>query len=291
VSEEVEQWRAERRSRFPSKVNVDRREESIQKLEEMGGVLTSDSHKKGRRERPCKYFQKSGRCNNANCSFSHERVETASAKRSATQLCPYFRSGKCKRGSRCPFSHEAASSAADSSDQTPNDLAAVSKQGDDKDNAHTEYVADEREGVVDPSPKRAKMEASENPDAGEEAHSPQRAGNKQRGSRGGQSHRGAASGMVQGREGKVKDGLFLPAPYEGGQRGTLLKRLLSSEIAAQENILLQVVHFLVREQCFQPSAADDKMEEPGETNNTSSRKAGSESDQYGNDEDTAAVTT
>jgi hypothetical protein len=33
------------------------------------------------------------------------------------------------------------------------------------------------------------------------------------------------------------------------------------------------------------------MEEPGETNNTSSRKAGSESDEYGNDEDTAAVTT
>ena len=45
--------------------------------------------------------------------------------------------------------------------------------------------------------------------------------------------------------------LKIPKPLDGGKRGTLLKSLLSTEICAEENIVLQCLHFLARSDVFE----------------------------------------
>ena len=45
--------------------------------------------------------------------------------------------------------------------------------------------------------------------------------------------------------------LFLPKPLAGGDRGTLLKRLLQEDISAEENIILQCFRYMTSQDFFQ----------------------------------------
>ena len=51
---------------------------------------------------------------------------------------------------------------------------------------------------------------------------------------------------------KKKGQLFLPKPYAGGSRGTLLRNLLLHEVEVEENILLQCLRLIVSNNYLQP---------------------------------------
>ena len=52
---------------------------------------------------------------------------------------------------------------------------------------------------------------------------------------------------------KKKGQLFLPKPFSGGSRGTLLRNLLLHEVEAEENILLQCLRLIVTNNYLQPT--------------------------------------
>lgn len=47
-----------------------------------------------------------------------------------------------------------------------------------------------------------------------------------------------------------KGKLYLPKPLFGGEKGTLLKKLLEDEINFEENIILQCIHYIVTNNFF-----------------------------------------
>ena len=56
----------------------------------------------------------------------------------------------------------------------------------------------------------------------------------------------------EARSKKAKKGqLFLPKPLTGGDRGTLLKKLLRDEISKEENVILQCFRYLVKNNFLQ----------------------------------------
>ena len=45
--------------------------------------------------------------------------------------------------------------------------------------------------------------------------------------------------------------LYLPKPLAGGDRGTLLKRLLQDDILAEENMILQCFRYMTSQKFFE----------------------------------------
>jgi hypothetical protein len=47
-----------------------------------------------------------------------------------------------------------------------------------------------------------------------------------------------------------KGKLYLPKPYSGGEKGTLLKKLLEDEMFLEENLILQCLQYIVNNNFF-----------------------------------------
>ena len=298
--EEIEAWKQERRARFPTKENVEKRAADRSEVIAAGGVVPSDKRSKkntnngnnngnkrlksGRDEigeegsariddasntsrpsakvpikKPCTFFAK-GNCREGdNCRYSH------------SDLCPYFaRSGQCSRGSNCKLRHDSnAASEPKSGDVDPtlgvikehvdeegdggqtHDKSVMTNEETSNENIHSDDRADD--ATRNQSVKR-KVDVIGN---SIDSQTNKRSSNiRKRVAAPSSSANSSAFGpLTDKRQGRIKDGLFLPQPYAGGLQGTLLRKLLSDEMSREENLILQCIRCLVNGDFLQESAA------------------------------------
>jgi hypothetical protein len=209
IVEDVEQWRSERRSKFPTKSVVGQKQEDLQRLVDMGGIVPDQSktHKK-RQER------------NAGDS---------------SNICHFFsKFGKCKRGSNCRLLHQRQTTRADSLASAAQDTstAVVHSSAILEPTSAQDLKTVGNDEVISNSCDSTSVRADAGVPTANDSAKKRKQDDRLRDKR-------------PTKHGKVKDGLFLPDPFDGGERGTLLKNLLKSEITSEENILLQCVRFLV----------------------------------------------
>ena len=209
--EEVEQWREERRKRFPSAANKQAKQAELEKVRSLGGVeATPNGGGKGKGKDKGsssdiggKQESGGGDVGSAHQEHNHGSVPettsesaigTGSSAGAAsvggggpvkTTLCQYFTRGRCKHGEDCRYVHDKA--------------------------AQSSYAEQRR--------KRQKMSASE-------------------------------LEQLERMEHAKKGKLFLPRPLAGGERGTLLKRLLQDDISSEENIILQCFRYITASNFF-----------------------------------------
>lgn len=213
--EEVEQWREERRKRFPSAANMQAKREDLEKVRSFGGVESSASggargksgvKKSGKQENvdggaggaASEGFeeQKERDIDDKTATKDGSESGTGTARGGAqvkTTLCQYFSRGRCKHGEECRYIHDKGAQAS---------------------------YAEERK-------KRQRMNASELEQLERKQHA---------------------------KKGK----LFLPKPLAGGDRGTLLKRLLQDDISSEENIILQCFRYFTTSNFFEGSSKEDE---------------------------------
>lgn len=130
---EVEQWRSERRKRFPTAAAVAQREQSHQKYLEQGGI---DKRSKKRKvdkispsesasvepSNPLSQLAQYGSDEEQPATIDLTENVDASSKKKKKKVCSYFIKGKCRHGDRCRFLHERAS------DSEPTDNTTVTKK-------------------------------------------------------------------------------------------------------------------------------------------------------------------
>lgn len=89
--EEVEQWRRERRERWPFRqksivVDYESEEDATKKVPEP------------QKKKVCRYFLHTGKCRNGSrCAYSHDVSDR--------KVCLYYKKGQCRRGFKCFDSH------------------------------------------------------------------------------------------------------------------------------------------------------------------------------------------
>jgi hypothetical protein len=214
---EVEEWRAERRKRFPTTSKVQLQGEVDALISSAGGVPQSQSHershrsetgasqssdavsaanqtnalirgeKKGEKGRVCFLFLRSRCTKGANCEYIHD-------KGAPRPLCKNFSSDRCKYGDKCMYLHNA--------DETTR--SDVISQNKDSDRASESSC---REST--PSRKRD------------------------------------SRCLDAPRKTNKKCQLHLPVPLgASGSSSSLLRRLLQRQSLEEENSLLQALHFI-----------------------------------------------
>lgn len=275
--EEIEKWRMERRKNFPTAENALKKKEERELLKKAGG-LTHEKEKKRKRsdneskskyspadasavgdvgigqicspcgddsmnqeggternkdeenkdnklrKKPCVFFVK-GACKQGDqCTYSHDFE---------IKVCNFFvRSGRCSRGNRCTFAHDKNERAK---------FIEERRNGGDKKNRET--GDDAESGTVgledeDGNPKKKKITRIDSMKEKEKAvHKKVQLNDDD----------------LRARTMKRKGQLFLPKPFAGGTRGTLLRNLLQHEVEAEENILLQCLRLLVNNNFLMPS--------------------------------------
>lgn len=219
--EEVELWRQERRSRFPSRENVERKQKEISALVEAGGIQSTGRKRGGL---PATSSSRAKRQHVDGVSVE-ENVEVGSAteddqgnsrhtptqpKTGYKKPCALFARGKCDHGEGCKYSH----------DFEPKPCTFFEKSGRCRRGSRCSFLHDRA--------NRAKSHESGNDI--EKSDETMRCNNRGKGGN--------------------KNGLFLPKPFDGGARGSLLRNLLSDQISTEENIVLQCLRFLVSEKFF-----------------------------------------
>jgi Nuclear fragile X mental retardation-interacting protein 1 (NUFIP1)/Zinc finger domain/Zinc finger C-x8-C-x5-C-x3-H type (and similar) len=284
--EEIEKWRMDRRKNFPTAENTLKKKEQRDELRKAGGLVldigkkrkrepvvhskkenikaegtdggeashqgdstggvddafvegagegegegdTEDKEKDNKlRKRPCVFFVK-GSCKQGDqCTYSHDFE---------IKVCNFFvRSGRCTRGNRCTFAH-------------------------DKDE-RAKFLEERKSGGGKKQKEKEKGEAN-NDDATEGAVGGEREGEEGMRERKSQKVRkererdkkNAKEELndddLRARTMKKKGHLFLPKPFSGGSRGTLLRNLLLHEVEEEENILLQCLRLIVSNNYLQP---------------------------------------
>lgn len=212
MSEEVEQWRSERRSKFPTKKTVEQKQEELTKLMEMGGLSVNQISKGKRAEK--------------------------NAVNSTVQCRFFAKFGKCRHGDKCRLLHGKPKHAGGPIVQTASPSLAENGAPDLPATSLAEGSEQREEGPGIPDQTTTITDSNESNTAPKFATAGVEEDSRKRKLDGKNKEKRPA------KHGKVKDGLFLPDPFDGGTRGTLLKNLLKHEIAAEENILLQCIHFL-----------------------------------------------
>ena len=211
--EEVEQWRAARRKKYPSATNVLTKLENNEKLNEAGGLvrggvqsgkkrkLSSGSNPHSIRSKQQKDNETVNDTSSSGLVEAEGQTDTDLAVPAASgsefvvepvakkRVCYNFSEGKCESGDACTFLHVAPTTCKFY-------LQSRCKQGARCRNLH------------------------------------------------GKNNVAAAYKDHENNPRNKKNGLFLPKPLAGGQRGTLLRKLLQDSIEDEENIILQAVrHF------------------------------------------------
>lgn len=233
--EEIQQWRAERRNKFPTAANIEKKKEGLQRLRDAGGLEPTKSLSKGssqrKRDRPS---QSSNNSPNKKNRADHDDIEndkhqneslsslsmptdgnemntnaTTVSKididegdqdgsdRRASIPCKFNYKGKtCSKGDTCPFNHSLE----------PQLCKRFTATGRCPRGMKCLYVHD-----------KESMRESRNRD--------------------------------ESTSGKSKNKLFLPDP----NKGNLLRKLLATEIGAEESLLMQALHYLRQKRYFQVS--------------------------------------
>ena len=280
--EEIEKWRMDRRKNFPTAENTQKKNEMRDELRIAGGLVLEKGKKRKRepavhnkkenckvegveggdntggaddgvdtveggvedddedkdkdkdkdntlRKRPCVFFVK-GSCKQGDqCTYSHDFE---------IKVCNFYvRSGRCTRGNRCTFSHDKEERAKFLEERK----SGVGKKQKDKDRSEEigsnvaegggggEGDRDGEEGVREKRPQKVRKEKDR-----------------------GHAKEELNDDDLRARTMKKKGQLFLPKPFSGGSRGTLLRNLLLHEVEEEENILLQCLRLIVSNNYLQP---------------------------------------
>ena len=185
---------------------------------------TTEGEDKGNskpRKRPCVFFVK-GTCKQGeSCTYSHDFE---------VKICNFFvKSGRCTRGNRCTFAH-------------------------DKDERMK--FLEERKKSVDRSSSGGSKDKDEDIDEVKSSTMAPNGGERKRRKSKVMNEVCAKEDMndddLRAKAQKKKGLLYLPKPYSGGNRGTLLRNLLLHEVQEEENILLQCLRLIVRNNYLQP---------------------------------------
>jgi hypothetical protein len=225
--EEVELWRQERRNRFPSRENVERKHKEIATLVEAGGLPSTGRKRSG--------LQTTATIANNRAKRQHvdgvnvegnaevgsaaedgqdtEEQTTAQPKAGYKKPCALFAQGKCDRGEDCKYGHNFE----------PKPCSFFEKSGRCRRGSRCSFLHDRA--------NRAKSLADCN-DVDDKTDE--------------------TMGLNGHGKGGSKNGLFLPKPLDGGARGSLLRNLLSDQISTEDNIVLQCLRFLVSENFLDP---------------------------------------
>ena len=196
------------------------------------------------RKKPCVFFVR-GTCKQGDsCTYSHDFE---------IKVCNFFvRSGRCTRGNKCTFSHNKEERAKfleekklgnnndkkNSKSENQNDDKNKNKNEDNEDN---EVDNDDESKEKNIEKKNNKLNKNRNKD-------------KDKGqSRGNMKEKEELNDDALRQKAMKKKGqLFLPKPFAGGSRGTLLRNLLLHEVEVEENILLQCLRLIVTNNYLQP---------------------------------------
>lgn len=266
--EEIEKWRSDRKKNFPTAENTKKKMETKEELRKAGGLIVENVRKRKRdeggltckddsknsqssqatanevankiiigdddnkvevteregkgddkpRKRPCVFFVK-GTCKQGDsCTYSHDFE---------VKICNFFvKSGRCTRGNRCTFAHD--------KDERMKFLEDRKKSVDNGASPGGSKITEDGDTAIKVGePKRRKAKVVEKVHAREENNDDD----------------------LRARAQKKKGQLFLPKPFSGGNRGTLLRNLLLQEVAEEENILLQCLRLIVRNNYLQPATS------------------------------------
>ena len=208
--EEIEQWRKERRSKYPTKDQVAKKSSLREQLQEAGGIVEEgrSNRKRGRAKPetalPSKQPKALKTTDNVEPGESsegreatHDSAESQSEKR-ANFPCKYNYNGKvCTKGEECPYSHTLP----------PLLCKRFLQTGRCAKGMKCMFVHD----------KKLLKSRQEGKTVG--ANSP---------------------GFAVKEERKKKDGLYLPDPT----KGNLLRKLVQKEMNAEESLILQCLQFL-----------------------------------------------
>lgn len=183
------------------------------------------------RKRPCVFFVK-GSCKQGDqCTYSHDFE---------IKVCNFFvRSGRCTRGNRCTFSHDKDERAKFLEERK---LGGGKKQKEKEKEKGEENNVDAVEGGVG-----GEREGEE----GSRERKPQKV-RKERDKGNCNAKEELNDEDLRAKAMKKKGQLFLPKPFSGGSRGTLLRNLLLHEVEEEENILLQCLRLIVSNNYLQP---------------------------------------
>ena len=208
--EEVEQWREERRKKFPTAANTEKKNDIEASVLKAGGILRNkrkpnfQSDKDTKRRKEVKTDDAGDDAGDDDAQVGdgigqHEADIQTDDNGNAVQLrgkiifinatfiitiiilsvCPYFVSGHCRRGKKCKLLHD----------------------------------------------KKAKREHKKKSHTNDDD-----------------------ANTKENQKGKGK--LYLPKPYAGGEKGTLLKKLLEDEIFLEESLVLQCIQYIVNNNFF-----------------------------------------
>jgi Nuclear fragile X mental retardation-interacting protein 1 (NUFIP1)/CCCH-type zinc finger len=281
---EIEKWRMDRRKNFPTAENTLKKMEQKEELRKAGGLVIEKGKKRKRneieqikrstndndssnniesgnkeeesgmidmvngeknnendentgedkefklRKKPCVFFVK-GTCKQGDlCTYSHDFE---------IKVCNFFvRSGRCTRGNKCTFSHDKEERAKFLEERKLNGDNKTPKSenetvtGDDKDD----------DGGVRQKDKDRDREKKCN----------KLTRNQDKNNRKEKEKEEVNDDVLRQKAMKKKGQLFLPKPYAGGSRGTLLRNLLLHEVEVEENILLQCLRLIVTNNYLQP---------------------------------------
>ena len=179
------------------------------------------------RKKPCVFFVK-GTCKQGDlCTYSHDFE---------IKVCNFFvRSGRCTRGNKCTFSHDKEERAKFLEERKLNGDKKTSKS--DSESGAGNDGDDDIEGRQKDTDREKKInKLSRNQDKN---------GRKDK-------DKEVNDDVLRQKAMKKKGQLFLPKPYAGGSRGTLLRNLLLHEVEVEENILLQCLRLIVSNNYLQP---------------------------------------
>ena len=202
----------------------------------------------------CIHFSR-GRCQNSDdsCAFSHDFTPI---------VCKYYIKFNCRKGNRCRHIHggnksKAKAANSDGSNDKPNNNNNDHKTIEEEEN---EKMSKEDcfESPVNQDQGNNTGKEGQDPDSSDSTHmnsneSEEKTEKEDNGKNG--SSRPQQTKRKPAKEGG-KSKLNIPPPLVGGERGTLLKKLLEKEIVAEDNMILQCLRFIVRNNFFRDSVEE-----------------------------------
>eukprot|EP01032_Pedospumella_encystans_P014240 gene14240-16370_t len=264
--EEIEQWRADRRKKFPTAAVEEAKKKELAELVEAGGVAPKSATKPGRvagkkRELESGSANKPAKKQQREASESGEVVDSSeeiddsatvntskegemdgeadAADASGPRKCYQFGRGKCKNGDSCAYSHDFEPKVCTFF------IKSFCKQGFKCHHIHDnearkEYRANNPRNNNNKQEKRDKdkLEGGE----GDEAEGTANTNNKEKREKKEKKNTTPKKAPMINKNGE----LSIPEPLSGGARGTLWRKLLEDEIQKEENIVLQCLRFLVQ---------------------------------------------
>lgn len=280
--EEVNQWRTDRKKNFPTSANVAQKKEFLVEVKNAGGTNPRNNNRKRKSseegatqssKRPSHYApsapsedgavdgneateekdgdqegqrKKRGKCidfgrgkciKGDTCDYSHDFEP---------RVCAFFVKFCCRKGSRCYNIHQAGERGKKTKKTEKEDRVA---QEEGKSEVVDGVTAEGGgEGLDAVKEGGGVSEELTNPisSSGLSRNQEKKLKLKQREEKKRKSEEGNGNGGTKG-------GLRVPPPLAGGERGTLLRKLLSGEVAREESILLQSLRFIVQSRYFLPA--------------------------------------